>query len=251
MSSTISERLTAIRARAKEYSEASRIAEDRNQYQHILGELAPLARTLEVIGISRALLLKESIELPDPEPPGELTAKEVGTLRSAFADDSGVIIDSAETRSRKKLLARVAAIASAWHNQTLQAWSEFVGQLTPDLDGEVLLILQGVPDLSRSVQEAREGLEDLRKASAQLPARAADVDLVRSIADRTRVVLGSIGGGDMPQEVIRFLRAAGVGGADLGQLTDTVRVWLEKHEIVGRFAVTMRSSSTDRHHDRS
>jgi hypothetical protein len=164
----------------------------------------------------------------------------VRTLKESFAARPDIVVDEEQFNS-VRLDRSLKAAAEALQGHLLPCWRGHALQLIPPANEAVLDAL--APAFPREVRLIRAASVKLAQAAESLPGSLEEVRSFERDATSLHAIWGRLGGGDVPQALLTFLKsAASPAGAGLELLTDEVRDWLTMHEITSSFSVRVATS---------
>lgn len=245
MANVLCNRLDTIREHARQYTRINRIAEDRSQYEQIRDVIVPLAARYHHLITLRRTLASKGVMVDPLEPRGDGAGTSVTALRKAFQEDPASLVQSSShvARGRKKLFAQLESILERWDSQLRTIWERHLHNFIAHLEPDLLQVLRGVPAFRHNVDSIRRDQDEIRRLASRLPQDAAELTSVEQLASRINDAWGSLTGGGIHPDVVGFLKAAGRGGASLQSVTEPVQTWLQEHDLVNVFVVSIRSRS--------
>lgn len=243
MSETLLNRLSEIRNRVREYSQVKQIAEDRSQYEQIRDRIDPLAMRFRHIDAVRSELEARDVVIGQLEPRGEGVGVSIIQLREDFHQNPASLVDPAPgaTQRRRQIISQIELVVDGWSGQLRSTWENYIKRKTPNLQSEILQVLARVPAFRDSIDTIERNLEVVLRMAQRLPQDVTELTSAEHSADEVSNAWESLTGGEVDPEVVEFLRASGREGAPLRSLTEPVQTWLEEHNLIGAFVVTIRS----------
>jgi hypothetical protein len=164
----------------------------------------------------------------------------VRTLKESFAERPDIVVDEEQFNS-VRLDRSLKAAAEALQGHLLPCWRRHALQLIPAANEAVLEAL--APAFPSEVRLIRAASVKLAQSAESLPGSLEEVRTFERDATSLHAIWGQLGGGDVPQGVLTFLKsAASPAGAGLELLTDEVRDWLAVHDITSSFSVWVATS---------
>ncbi len=134
------------------------------------------------------------------------------------------------------------AVTDEIRPQLQNLWRQWVESHGGAPDEELLTLLSRIGQFSGPIREIREISGQLAALALRLPASDADVNRVRSLAERLIELLNAVRTSDVSDEVWEFLRASGGrSGAGLDLLTPRVLTWLNENGVKQRFAIMWKA----------
>lgn len=163
--------------------------------------------------------------------------EEVTALQAAVRDDPEAALDQRRFRPRA-FSDRVETVAARLQDVLTRAWQEHTAAQPITTNRELLDVLDRLPRFRPTIQRIRSLADRVRQAQGTLPASRAQVDAYHSLVAQVRAEWQQLGGGQVPADVLVFLRGAvGPAGARLEHLTEEVRRWLAEHQLEGAFMI--------------
>ena len=227
------ERLPSLRQAADDSDAVTTRAE---QLEELAAELRVQTGWLQLFR-SRGL----DPQLPPERPPTLL--KMTRSYRARFEEDRASIADDPEDstfkwRYREDLGRLVRSIERALD----EAWRLHVTSLIPPGLDQQLDLLGGTGVLSEQIARMRELGANIEAEQLRIPSGAEGFERVESAARELRELWQDLRG--IPEDVRAFLAAASTGhGAPLGDLTPTVRTWLEDSELIDSLRLIMKGGA--------
>ena len=166
----------------------------------------------------------------------ELSAK-ARTLR-AIADEAPVNLADPQLNIAHGFTNRLRGIANAADTAILEGWRCFIDANSPGGSDDVLDALGKLPQLRFGVTRirlCRQKIADLAATPPIDPARA--VDQLRQLVAEHRTAWTELTSDNIPEAVIKFLRACAGDGAQVTSLTLEVRNWLETRDLLGALRI--------------
>jgi hypothetical protein len=101
----------------------------------------------------------------------------------------------------------------------------------PPIDHEVLSVLADVSALRTAVTRIQAVLALINRYANALPQSVGDVQQVLTQCAQAEQAWRELAGDGIAPDVLAFLRAAGGAGASYEQLTPSILVWLDAHNL--------------------
>lgn len=166
-------------------------------------------------------------------------AKEfLNTLRkaqAAFTDRPESLIDP-KVLDLTKLGKAIEGLAKQLEERLRTEWMRHTGKRIPATKREVLDVL--FPAFPKEVRLLRQRAEKLELARQTLPTSPEAINEFEADVGELEQAWTKVGGGNVPAAVTSFLQSAAThSGASLDLLTEEVRHWLSKHNIIASFFI--------------
>ncbi|MFF2091284.1 hypothetical protein [Paenibacillus sp. NPDC058174] len=114
----------------------------------------------------------------------------------------------------------------------LQEWKIYIEGLMPYIQQDTLNIFKKVPAFKRETELIEQHMASLRTHMNNLPIDSAEIEKLKEMSKVLHQLWKKFGQGDVPTEVLHFLRLAGSStGAPLSILTEEILNWLNEHGI--------------------
>ncbi len=227
-----------LTARISEKERLRRHLELLNKFEAVRNQLAQraIARLSPLVACWEALQAATIPTASVAEAARPLLA-EVTALLGAVRADPEAALDQRRFRPRAFFDA-VEDVASRLQAELTRSWQDHTAAQAITTNRELLDVLDRLPRFRPTIQRIRALVERVRQAQATLPANEAQITAYRQLVGQAQAEWQQLGGGQVPAEVLVFLRGAvGPTGARLEHLTDGVRHWLSEHQLEGSFAI--------------
>lgn len=120
-------------------------------------------------------------------------------------------------------------------------WKHFCQSHLPVLNKEVLQVLAKIPSYSNDIALINKLYQEMVHQMDSLPRKVSDIKLFLEKGERISEIWKQIGSGDLPNDVLCFLRhASSKQGASLRLLTPEVSQWLESHHLFHSFIICVK-----------
>lgn len=207
----------------------ARLRDDLEERRTALGSLvAELAGARRMMDFWQA---RGSVFDLGDEPALRRAATAVQQLTTAFADDVTAIVTGDAFSDAKRSLEQARSLLS----QRLEGvWHEHVATNEPHVREEQLDVLGRIRAFVPQVETIRRHLGAIRLARHQVPSSPQDVERFDEAVAAVNSELQRLQGDEsIPAEALTFVRACTSDeGARLEDLTPTVRVWLQQHDLI-------------------
>lgn len=133
---------------------------------------------------------------------------------------------------------RLKGIAVAADAAIQEGWRRYIDANSPGGSDEVLDALGKLPQLSLGVTRIRQCRQKIAALAATPPADPARAVIqLRELVAEHRTAWTELTSDNVPDAVIRFLRACAGEGAQVAALTLEVRGWLETRDLLGSLRI--------------
>jgi len=235
----ILERCDTLRSRIETKKRVERSAKEIARFKKVRDILSQHSLSLVSLVTVSDILAEAGISVR-PLPSGSDTAlTAVRTLKESFAERPDMVVDDQfkPVRLDRTLRAAVETLDS----HLLGCWRRHALQLIPPTNESVLEVLSAA--FTTEVRRIRSESAKLTLSADCLPRTLEDIRTFEQNAANVHAIWGQLGGGNVPQAVLSFLKsAASHGGAGLDLLTTEVRGWLAAHDITNSFSVRVATS---------
>jgi hypothetical protein len=232
-------RCETLRTRIETKKQVERNAKELARFKKVRDLLAQHATRLAALVAVSDILDAAGIAV-QPLPTGASTVLvTVRALKGSFAERPDIVVDDEQFNS-VRLDRALKAAAEALQAHLLACWRQHALQLIPPTNEAVLEALY--PAFPSEVRLIRAASAKLTQSAESLPSSLEVVQTFEREAASLHAIWRQLGGGDVPQAVLTFLKAASSAGAGLELLTDEVRDWLAAHHITSSFSVRVATS---------
>lgn len=161
----------------------------------------------------------------------------VNQSRIKFTESSEWIIKSRDFDG--DILERsIKAITTELDKQLTQAWKSYLAEKMPSTNQEMLNVLVKIEAFKSTVQSIRD-LNDLIQRQ-KLPQTYEEFEYIEQLINQLRERWHSLSSDEVPETVLRFLKAAVDLGAPLNLLTPEVHDWLDCHAISDNLRIRLQ-----------
>lgn len=227
--------IDALTARIEELRMLQRIAGEAEHFETRATQIEYLGNDLHSPTETNELLRSNGIAVSVPMPPAGLIK---------FAEDMKGRLETDRTAALsgtggfgQKFKAPLERLCERLKAGAKQAWTEYVEKSAPPVNHEVLSVLAKVRGFAESVSRIRSSVTQYETHRMRTPTSADDIRSFSETLEMLRNALGSLGSNDLPQELVDFMRRAGLDGVPLDQLTDETLGWLREHELLSQFVI--------------
>lgn len=131
----------------------------------------------------------------------------------------------------------VEGLKTALREQLSRTWKNYLFQHMPSTNNEMLSILAGVEAFKQTIQRIQR--LDLQIQQAEFPKSSEEFESADRLIDQLKQTWNSLSSNEVPEDVLRFLRAAANQGAPIDLLTPEVKDWLTRHRIAGSLRIRL------------
>lgn len=205
----------------------------RNELKDMMNQIIPLI-TLFKLFQSRQLI--DTTLVYEIRNQVDQLLSDINLVKDNFNQDSQWILDNQKFKAKdlkRKLNSLINKI-----NQILQIlWENYKTNKLPSTNEEILRLL-GEINAFKSTVERVNYLR--RRIPKELPINEAEFQQIEETINELKQTWESLSSENVPENVIRFLRAAASQGASLKLLTPDVQNWLDKHQITNSLRVRLQ-----------
>lgn len=169
------------------------------------------------------------------------TRKKTESLLQGFRGDTA-FVDNPGFDLRFEFLTPLKGLADSVASTSLGAWQKNVDARRERVSQDILNALKAVPAYRPIVAKVQNCQVQIEAIANSLPTDVASANLrVTEIASEQREAWRQLTGGELPEDVILFLRASMGDGAELRLLTAAVIDWLKSRGLDGAFRIKPRN----------
>ena len=232
-------RCERLRIRIETKKQVERNAREIARFKKVRDILTQQATRLSSLVASSGVLEAAGITVRPYSTGSDAAIALVRKLKQSFAESPDIVVD--EQFNPVRLERALKAAAEALQEHLISCWRRYALGLIPPANTAVLDALGAA--FFREVHLIRTASAKLAQAAERLPGSLEEIRTIKQEATRVHETWGQLGGGDVPQEVLTFLRsAASSSGAELDLLTEEVRSWLASHRILNSFTIRVATS---------
>ena len=132
---------------------------------------------------------------------------------------------------------KVESLKKNLEQQLYKAWKKYLDQNMPSTNNEMLTLLARVEAFQQTVQQIR--ILDGEIKQVIFPKNSDEFEIFEQRIAQLKQCWGSLSSDDVPEAVLRFLRAAANQGASLSLLTPEVQDWITRHGISNSLKITL------------
>lgn len=195
--------------------------------------LGGLVTTLTPLCLPVAVLQQARIEVPELDHAllGALRSK-AADMKAAYAQERSTILTPFPGQDFKHVFVNPCGTFRQRAETALKnAWFNWVHVKMPPIDHEVLSVLADVSALRTAVTRIQAVLALINRYANALPQSVGDVQQVLTQCAQAEQAWRELAGDGIAPDVLAFLRAAGGAGASYEQLTPSILVWLDAHNL--------------------
>jgi len=230
----LSERCIDLEAQIKSLGQAKVLASQASHFEKRADELTAVSREFAPISNMFDLLKDVKIKFQlSSDLNLDYWHSQFVSLKEKYDSDPNFILNPVPGQDARAVLLNPmkqlpstvkAAITSEW-----TAWAH--GQI-PAINDDLIGVLASISSMKIKVERIRALKRTALEIANRLPSSKNDVDAFTVCMKDLRQAWDALAGGEIPKEVINFLRIAGSSqGADFDQLTPNVQKWFREHEL--------------------
>lgn len=166
----------------------------------------------------------------------------INNLSKRYKEDKSTILDPFPGEDVRFFLNQpLNSLPSRVKASLLSAWVAWSKINVPEIDGEILNVLNEVPSLRDSVAVVNRLKIRVGEVCSSLPTGDGDIEELERLCSEIADKWHNLAGDGIPSDVLMFLRAAGGReGARLNSITQEVLNWLAEHSIQDSLRIWMR-----------
>lgn len=200
------------------------------QFRSRSTQLQELVRVLNEISMSYQVMRNAGIDSPNfkdtLEPVFVLTNSKI----KLYLEKPDWILDTTEFQSFQKSIKNSVELVK---KSLLENWSRYIQATCPHIHQETLIIFSKISSFQRDIEAMRNHLVHIDSLSKQLPISVSVTDQLKTSIDELNLLWAKFGQGNVPEDVLSFLKVAGsLNGAPIHLFTSSVVSWLEQHDIL-------------------
>lgn len=199
-----------------------------NQLQMLVVEVSSLASALGSFR-SRGIYNLTSTQAIDS------FLNEVTVISAKFSQDRGYLI--AEEFKMTSLNSKSKTLKNFLKSELSQAWQIYKQENLPPVNMELLNLLERIPTFKSTVQKVRTVVGRLE--AIKFPEDENQFKQVEAFISDLSNAWGSLDSNEVPESVLKFLRATSTGGASLDSLNSEVETWLKSKGIFQLFQIKL------------
>ncbi|GGS37493.1 hypothetical protein [Deinococcus knuensis] len=233
-----------IAKRAEELSDlaarlqaANTLAQDRELYEKRLSDLRKVRdENAGLVETWQALHGAQVIRGPQPVPETDAERRAVTALLLAFRQDPRAVNEPVFTAATESM----QGFANLFRQRLRDLWRAYCDELSPTVQQEVLDVLGRLSAFQETARDLAKQRAVIERGRKTLPRTIREVNEVRSAAKIASKEWTQLAGGDLPPEVLTFLRSVMTTGAALNALTPDVLAWLNERQLTHLFRITVQ-----------
>ncbi|MDY6783348.1 MAG: hypothetical protein SW833_12535 [Cyanobacteriota bacterium] len=188
-------------------------------------ELQPLAKALTVFRHKKLLTL-DSNQNSSPRLNSLLDL--IQEAEEQFQKNPDSIVENRNFQG-KNFKNSVDGLHKILQEQLLQAWSNYLGRRMPSTNPEMLTLLARIETFKPTVETIKRLDKSIPRRD--FPKNSEEFEAIEQQIAQLREAWQNLSSEEVPEAVLRFLKAASAGGAPLSLLTLEVQNWLDRHQL--------------------
>jgi hypothetical protein len=209
-------------------TEVDRFRGRENQIQMLVEEISSLASALRGFR-SRGIYNLTSTQTVDS------FLNEVATISAKFSQDRGFLIG--EEFKITALNTKSKALKNFLETELSQAWQTYKQERLPPVNMEFINLLEKISTFKPTVQKVRTIVGRLE--TIKFPKDENQFNQVEAFISELSNAWNSLQSSEVPESVLKFLRATSTGGASLDSLNSEVETWLKGKGIIHLFQIKL------------
>jgi len=228
------ERCNGLEAQIKSLGQAKALASQASYFEKRANELTAISSEFTSISKMFALLKNQKVKI-------ELLFdlrfdywhSQFVSLKEKYDNDPNSILDPVPGQdARVVLLNPLKQLPSTVKVAITSEWCEWANGQIPAINDDLLVVLASISSMKSKVERLRSLKRTALEIANRLPNSQMDIDSYAACMRDLKQTLDALDGGEIPKEVINFLRVAGrLEGADYDQLTPCVLKWFREHHL--------------------
>lgn len=227
--------IEVLTARIEKLRSDEAIASEAKHFETRAAQIEQLANDLRSATKIVELFRNNRVNSSVPSPPTGLISFAESMKRLLENDRASVVSDTGGFGQKFKT--PLEKYTDRAKSTVTSAWEKHVDKSTPNVNEDMLSVLIKVKGFADSVSTVRKRFTEYRVHRTRTPTCADDICSFDRALEELRKALGSLGSDDLPEEVVNFMRRAGLQGVPLDELSEEIRSWLFEHELLGRFVI--------------
>lgn len=135
------------------------------------------------------------------------------------------------------LKSSVKVLTNSLNQQLSQAWTTYLARQMPSTNQEILNLLVRIDAFKSTVQRIRK--LDVQIPRQEFPKNCEDFENIDRLIEQLREAWNSLSSNEVPDPVLRFLRAAANQGASITLFTPEVQEWIAQYEIADSLQIRL------------
>lgn len=205
----------------------------RNELKDMMNQIIPLINLFKLFQSRQlvdASLVNEIINQVDQ------LLSDINFVKDNFNQDSQWILDNQKFKA-KDFKRNINSLMNKINQRLQILWESYKINKLPSTNEEILRLLGGINAFKSTV----ERVNYLRRQIPQeLPTNEAEFQKIEETINNLKQTWESLSSENVPENVIRFLRAAASQGASLKLLTPDVQSWLDEHQITNSLRIRLQ-----------
>ncbi|MFC2034891.1 hypothetical protein ACFLUJ_02085 [Chloroflexota bacterium] len=208
-------------------------------FQQIFEWLQDLSNRLRPLSQTTDLFLDIGIKINDiPQERVTNLQKGFDSIFASYINDPNTLLNDPTLRAT--IYSSFSGLEVALRSTLEQSWRNYTSSQIIQSDMVSLDVLGNIPQFSSIISRIRELYGQINNMSNNLPKTDRDIQNFKGKTDELKEKWQNLEGEGIPEEVIAFIRACGIGGANISLLTEEVHDWLIGRGIEESFRVFIR-----------
>lgn len=199
------------------------------QISQAVAEILPLVSALRAFR-QKGLVTFDGTQKVDP------TLQFIASAQEKFHQNPEWIIDN-KNFNGNILKSSVKVLTNTLKQQLSQAWTNYLARQMPSTNQEILNLLVRIDAFKSTVQKIRK--LDAQIPREEFPKNCEDFENLDKLIEQLREAWNSLSSNEVPDPVLRFLRAAANQGAPITLFTPEVQEWIAQHEIADSLQIRL------------
>ncbi len=195
-----------------------------------------LANQVEIWTVLRDASLVEDVQVNWTKQAASFS-ENLKSLRESYAKDRTFLIDQNRFTFKTDFEQPVEGLTKKLYDISVRTWQAHFEHSVASKNKDVLDVLSKIDAYADGVRNIRRITQELENWRGRPPETENDLSRFHSAAEEVKVAWTSLEGGNLPPNVLAFLKEAGSAGAPLDKLTDEVLSWLRAHRITPSFRI--------------
>jgi len=175
----------------------------------------------------------------------EIDVEKIRTLKAQldeltrkYGEDPSTVIQP-DSQLRFSFWSLVGGLPDEMEQSLRRAWVGFINQALPVMHADLLTVLMRIPGFMKQVEIIRQRMQEAIQLQQTLPQSEAVFNRIEVLARQLHEAWDQLHSEDISESVLVFLRATSSNTATLQHISPEVREWLERHNLLQAFKVTL------------
>lgn len=231
------ERSAGLAEKINNYNRLLAAAKEARQYETRANQVQGAAQAVVDLHKKIAALREAGVSVAFVPVDGASLEERARIFREGLAKDP-TIVQEPPFDLKNQFIDRLNGLAQGADRAMLAAWQAFVDERVTPYSDDILNALYAVPQFRPSVERMRAIGAQLNAMRNVIPSDVVGANQrLTQLGGVLSAAWAEITTDDIPQDVIRFLRACSGAGAPLSSLTESVHSWFKDKNLLGVFRV--------------